>query len=197
MESPVLLRRFGPGETVADPHDVAEAMFIVHTGGVEVQGLHGPPRQLGPGEMFGETALILGETYGMRAVAVEETALVVVKLPDLQRLCLRSHDFVFRLIRHVAEQARWHPTDERSAMRERGARLARVILGLAADGETPARVDGRLLDLAEAADLPIEEAYVWVQQWLEERTLRLAEDQLTLVDREILMAVADGVAETW
>jgi hypothetical protein len=82
-------------------------------------------------------------------------------------------------------------------MRAKGARLARVVLELSGDGETPTQVDGRLLDLAQAADLPIEEAYVWVQQWLEERTLRLADDQLTLVDREMLAAVAEGTAETW
>ena len=194
MEGPVLLRRFGPGEAIAHPHDPAEAMFIVHTGAVEVRGSQGSARQLGPGEMFGETALILGETYGLRAVAVAETALVVVKLPDLQRLCLRSQDFVFRLIRHLAEQAGSHPSDERAEMRQRGARLARVVLELAADGESPARVEGRLLDLAEAANLPIDEAYIWVQRWLEERTLRLADDQLTLVDREMLSAITKGVA---
>jgi CRP-like cAMP-binding protein len=197
MESPVLLRRFGPGEAIAHPDDRADAMFIVHTGVGEVRGAEGSARQLGPGEMFGETALIRGAPYGLRAVAVAETALVVVTLPDLQRLCLRSHDFVFRLIRHLAQLSHTHPADERAAMRERGARLARVVLELAADGEAPTRVEGRLLDLAEAASLPINEAYIWVQRWLEERTLRLADDQLTLVDRGMLTAIAEDTAETW
>jgi hypothetical protein len=67
-----------------------------------------------------------------------------------------------------------------------------VILELAAEGETPARVEGRLRDLADAAELSLPEAYLWVQRWLEQRTLRLADDHLTLVEREALSAVAES-----
>jgi CRP-like cAMP-binding protein len=190
MESPVLLRRFGSGEAIVQPGDPAQALFIVHTGAVEVKRSKGPPARLGPGEMFGEVPLILGAPYRLSAVALSETAVVVVGLSDLQWLCLDSPDFVFRLVRHLAERVQSGLLDERSEARDRAARLARVILDLAADGETPAQVEGRLRDLADASNLPIGEAYRWVQGWLEQRVLRLAEDQLTLVEPEAMRAIA-------
>jgi CRP-like cAMP-binding protein len=195
MEGRVLLRRFASGQGIVEAGDRAEALFIVQSGEVEVREGGGPPRRLGPGEMFGEIGLILGEPYGLEAIASTESALVVVELEDLHKLCLSSPDFSFRLIRHLAEQVRSQPPDERSETRERGARLARVILELAAEGETPARVDGRLRDLADAAELPLPEAYGWVQRWLEQRTLRLADDHLTLVEREALSAVAQASSQ--
>jgi CRP-like cAMP-binding protein len=196
MEAPVLLRRFGAGEAIIRPDDPAEALFIVHTGAVEVRGTSGPVTRLGPGEMFGETGLILGETYRLHAVALAETAVVAVGLRDLQTLCLGSPDFSFRLIRHLAQQLRSGPGLDKGEPRERGARLARVILELVADEESLSRVEGHLRDLADASDLPIGEAYLWVQGWLEQRLLRLADDQLTLVEPEALRAIAEPSANS-
>lgn len=190
MEGSILVRRFAAGDVIVQPEERARALYIVHSGAVEVRGAEGSPVRLGPGEMFGETGLILDEPYGLAAVALSETAVVAVQLPDLQRLCLESHDFAFRLIRHLARSLRPQEPEIRDITGEQAGRLARVILELAEEEETPARVDGRLRDLAEAAGIPIGEAYNWVQRWLEQRVLRLAEDQLTLVEADGLRAIA-------
>jgi CRP-like cAMP-binding protein len=155
MEGPVLLRRFGPGETIMNRDEPAQAMFVVQMGSVEVTGPGGVTSRLGPGQMFGEVSLILGAPHRQTAVAVMETALVCVGLKDLQWLCLESPDFSLRLIRHLAEQANGKPLRTSVDPRGRRARLAQVILDLALDEGTPALVEGRLRDLAEASDIPI------------------------------------------
>ena len=60
---------------------------------------------------------------------------------------------------------------------------------MAEEEEGPAHVEGQLRDLADGAGVPIGEAYHWVQRWLEQRVLRLADDQLTLVEPEALQAI--------
>lgn len=195
MEATVRVRRFGPGDCVAEPDQRADAMFIVHSGAVEIRGFATHAVRLGPGEMFGEAALILDEPYRLRAVALSETELVVVGLEDLQQLCLESSDFTFRLIRHLSQRARMRTTHDEVEGRQLASRLAAVILELAAEGDGPARVEGRLLELAQAADVPIRDAYLWIQRWLEQRMLRLADDQLSLVEPEALRAVAEPPSE--
>ena len=58
MDSPVLLRRFGPGDVIVRPEEPALSVFIVHTGVVEVRSGEST-RRLGAGEMFGEAGVIL------------------------------------------------------------------------------------------------------------------------------------------
>ena len=190
MDSPVLLRRFGPGDVIVRPEEPALSVFIVHTGVVEVRAA-GNTRRLGAGEMFGEAGVILGDLYGIEAVAHAETAVVAVTLEELQSLCLKSTDFTFRLIRHLAEQLRASAYLAGGDPREQAARLASVILDLAAQGESPAPVDGRLCDLADAARLPMIRAYRFVQDWLEARTLHLADDQLSLAEPDALREIAE------
>jgi CRP-like cAMP-binding protein len=178
-----------------EPDQRADALFIVHSGAVEVRGFATHPVRLGAGEMFGEAALILGEPYRLRAVALSESELVTVGLEDLQQLCLDSPDFTFRLIRHLSQRLRMRTTHDEVEGRQLASRLAAVILDLASDGEGPVRVEGRLIELAQAANVPIREAYLWIQRWLEQRMLRLADDQLSLVEPEALRAVAEPPSE--
>jgi CRP-like cAMP-binding protein len=193
MEALTRVRRVAAGERIVEPDQPADALFILHSGAVEVYGLGPGPSRLGPGDMFGEAALILSEPYRLRAVALAETELVVVGLAGLQKLCLESPDFVFRLIRQLARRA-GHLVTAQDVERRRGAtRLARAILDLAGKAEPPVRIEGRLMNLAQASDTPIREAYSCVQRWLEQRILRLSDDQLSLVDPDALRAVtAEG-----
>jgi CRP-like cAMP-binding protein len=189
MEGSILVRRFATGDIIVQADERAAALYIVHSGAVEVRGASGPPSRLGPGDMFGEAAVVLDEPYGLEAAALTETALVAVQLADLQRLCLESPDFSFRLIRHLARSQRPQEADIRDATGAQAGRLARAILELAEEEEAPTRVDGGLQDLAQAAGIPIGEAYSWIQRWLEQRVLRLADDQLTLVETEALRGI--------
>ena len=189
MDSSILVRRFSTDDVIARADERASALYIVHTGAVEIRGATGAPTRLGPGEMFGEAALVLAETYGLEAVALSDSSLLAVKLADLHRLCLESPDFSFRLIRHLARSLRPEEADLRDATGEQAGRLARVILEMAEEEEGPAHVEGQLRDLADGAGVPIGEAYHWVQRWLEQRVLRLADDQLTLVESEALQAI--------
>lgn len=191
MKTLVRVRRFAPGQCIAEPEQRAENLFILHSGTVEVRDSTPEAARLGPGEMFGEAALILGEPYRLRAVALSETEVVAVGLAGLHRLCLENPDFTFRLIRLLARHARPATDREDVSQREQATRLAAVILDLSSDGEPPQRVAGRLMDLSQASGVPIRDAYLWVQRWLEQRILRLADDQLSLVEPEALRAVAE------
>jgi CRP-like cAMP-binding protein len=189
METLARVRRVAAGERIVEPEQPADSLFILRSGVVEVHGLAPGPSRLGPGDIFGEAALILSEPYRLRAVALAETELVVVGLVGLQKLCLESPDFAFRLIRQLARRS-GHMVTAQDLERRRGAtRLARAILDLAGKAEPPVKIEGRLMDLAQASETPIREAYRCVQRWLEQRILRLSEDQLSLVDPDALRAV--------
>ena len=77
-------RRFAAGETIVRAGDRGDAFFVIASGTVEVAPAQGPVRQLGPGEHFGEIALLR---------EVPRTA-TVVATTDVEALELPGEEFV-------------------------------------------------------------------------------------------------------
>jgi CRP-like cAMP-binding protein len=184
-------RQFGPGETIAEPGSRRRELYVVRSGEVRLEPAEGgPPRLIGPGDCFGELPAILGEPHRERARADSEVVLQVVELPLLNRLCSENAEFAMRLVRRLAERlAGREPGGARERKPSREAllnRMAEVILERCEQADPPAQVRGKLRDLAQHAGVDMRDAYSVLHEWLDERVLRLADDQLVLIQPDAL-----------
>lgn len=74
------------GEIIARRGDPASSMYFVVSGGVEIEPREGEALEAGPGEFFGELAILADEPRTATVRAREDTQLLVLEAHDLQRL---------------------------------------------------------------------------------------------------------------
>jgi len=208
VEGKDIERRFRSGEIIVERGSAVYELFVVREGTVLLHETEGSPAQLlAPGEIFGETAAILGRASAVRAQAEGDTTVLVLDPPLLNRLCAQSPEFAVRLVRQLAERAdRAAATCETTvpprAMPDPAARIApaatpapiatvgiadterafaAALLRCAQGEETPLAVEGRLADLAQESGLEMLAAYLCLQRLLDRQTLRLVDDQLSIL----------------
>jgi len=108
----IIMRRGAPGD----------CMYFVASGEVEVQ-LHPEPVVLGPGEFFGEVALVTGGPRNATIVAVRPCTLLILDIVDFRELLGRQPE----LARVIHEEAERRPgaaarSSARETRRRRGPR---------------------------------------------------------------------------
>jgi CRP-like cAMP-binding protein len=98
---------FEAGETVFEKGAPGESFYLIRDGRVEarVPGFFGAKvvGAMGPGEFFGELALILSRPRAATIVCVEETVCFELDRTDLERLMERSPD-VGDAIKRIAKE---------------------------------------------------------------------------------------------
>lgn len=103
-------RTWGPGATVVDEGEVADRMYIIHSGALRavVAGESGrtvEPNTLGPGEIFGELML----SAGQRSATVQVTTrarLTRVTRAECERVLVLRPDLAFHLIQSLVQFVR-------------------------------------------------------------------------------------------
>jgi serine/threonine-protein kinase len=107
-------RSFAPGATVMREGEPGDVAYIVLSGRCEVfKNVDGRParlRQMGPGEVFGETAILTNRPRTASVVAMDELTVLVVTRESLARE-LREPSWIGALVRALAE--RFRDLDER------------------------------------------------------------------------------------
>ncbi len=116
-------RVFPPGTILVQQGETAEAAFIIASGTCDVYREVGADRvalrRLGPGDVFGETAVLTGEPRTASVVAVDEVTLKIVTRDALERELGRA-SWSGAFVRALAE--RFRDVDERLAqLRDRKA----------------------------------------------------------------------------
>ena len=91
------VREYDPGEAILAKGDVGDAFFAIHSGKVEVQvpGFLGRKKvlnRLGPGDFFGELALLLHQPRNATIVCVEPTQCFVLRTTDFELMMERNSD---------------------------------------------------------------------------------------------------------
>lgn len=188
MKPEEIEHHFAAGERIVEPQSQGQRAYVVRSGTVRIEGrASGEDECLGPGDLFGAVATILGEPYGFLAVAESDVEILLVEIDVLNSLCAESPEFAMRLIRHLAGRvvsASSPVTAPRVAPRAGASgsfrRVCEVLLSRAEDGDGPRAVPGDLASLAEGSDLSMAETYLQIQQLLDDRVLRLSEDLLTI-----------------
>lgn len=98
--------RFGEGQTIFEQGTNGDALYLIDDGKVEIISSNGPGpanskvlAQLGPGQSFGEMALLTGDPRSASAVAAAETSLLKIDKVHFDELIDRSPN-----LRHAVEQ---------------------------------------------------------------------------------------------
>jgi CRP-like cAMP-binding protein len=141
-------RRYGRGEAVFLHGDPGTSLCIVETGRVKLGFTSAEGREVifdvvGPGEEFGELALLDGEPRSADAVALEASTLLLLHREEFIRYVEHHAGFALQLIGILSRRLRRDAELMQDAIfLDVPARVARTILRLAAD-DTATEQDGQ------------------------------------------------------
>lgn len=100
--------RLAGGTTVFRQGDPGGSVYVIRAGRIRIlKESHGRQRvvtTLGPGDFFGEMAVVTGSPRSATAEVVEEAELLKVPADKLQEMITGNGEIAIRLIRHLAER---------------------------------------------------------------------------------------------
>lgn len=174
---------------------------MIQAGRVEISrsGIAGPRvvAKLGPGDFFGEMSVVLGEKRTARSVAVGPTELLEIDGGTLEAMCMERPEIGIRMI-------------QRLALRLIGAERRVAALGLdelvgplvrylstqpIGENESELRLRTTLRDLSAGCDLSLEQTHQALHTLMDEKLLRLVEDELVAPDRAALKTALQKFAQ--
>jgi CRP-like cAMP-binding protein len=193
----VFERNFRAGETIYDEGQQGDVLFVIQAGQVELirQG-EGPHRVIsrhGPGEFFGEMSVLLGRTRMARAVAVADTRVIQVDARTFEAMCVEQPEIAIRVIQRLASRVT-HLEQRLAAL---GADdmlrpVVRVLVRRLERQGATGKVTGTLRELAADAGLSLADAHRALGYLMDQRLVRLADDELLVSDVEALSAALDA-----
>jgi len=194
-------RRFEDGEIIFDEGDEGIDLYIIQSGRVDVsRGGNAGSRvvaQLGPGEFFGEMSVVLGEARTARAVAVGPTDLLELDGETLEAMCIERPEIAVRMIQRLA--VRLIAAERRLAalgLDDLAGPLVRYLAKHAGpDSEEELRMRTSLRDLAAGCELTMRETHQALHQLMDQKLIRLVDDQLIAPDRAALSTAMTKFAE--
>lgn len=189
-------RSFAAGEVIYDAGQPGDALFVLQAGSVEAMrvaadGAHVVARY-GPGEFFGEIAVLLGRPRTTRAVAVTEARVLQLDRATFESMCADRPEIALRVIQRLAERAieleqRLTALGVDDLLRP----VVRVLLRSSRPGERSVRIETTLRKLANEAGLRMIEAQRALNQLLDQKLVRLVDDALEVRDFEELAGALD------
>lgn len=194
-------RHFEDGEILFDEGDEGIELYVIQSGRVEISrsGLDGPRvvAQLNPGEFFGEMSAVLGETRTARAVAVGPTDVIELDGETLEAMCVGRPEIAIRMIQRLAVRL---ISAERKlsalGLDELIAPLVRYLSRQAAKGTSDElRLRTSLKDLAAGSGLSMQETHRALHHLMDEKLLRLVEDELIAPDPAALSTAMNRFAQ--
>ncbi|HTX06609.1 MAG TPA: Crp/Fnr family transcriptional regulator [Steroidobacteraceae bacterium] len=143
-------RRVPRGASLFQKGDAGSSMMAVLSGRVRASSVSAEGKEItlnviNPGEVFGELALLDGKPRSADCSAIEETTLLVLERRHFLPFLRRNEDLYLRLLAVLCEKLRRTSMAlEELALFDLPARLARVLLKLAADYGRPVGKDIRI-----------------------------------------------------
>ncbi len=183
------VRSFGAGEIVVGSGQIAEALYLVASGRVQLYRTTEDGRRfviatLGQGSMFGEDSLLGGQGPDTHAVALEPCTIWV--MPQQRALEISSHEalFGFGLMQAIGQRVVDAENRlEQMAYSTISARLAALLLELA-EGDPEGVVRATHQDLADMLGTWRETISKTLQDFRRRRLVASGRRQLTILDQE-------------
>jgi CRP/FNR family transcriptional regulator, cyclic AMP receptor protein len=183
-------KRYGAREVVLRKGDPALQLFVIASGRLKAiseagDGRHAGLSIMGPGEVFGEIALLDGEPRSATITTLERCELFIIGRNDFLHFLERSPGAAIELLRVLAQRVRRLSERVEDHFRELPGRLARLLARLAEDHGIrepggAVRIDLKLsqqelADLVGASRESVnKQLRAWVAEgWLEQRKGRL------------------------
>jgi CRP/FNR family transcriptional regulator len=152
-------RTFASGEVVFREGDASDTCYVLRAGHARAVLEHPDGRsitlaQFGPGEIFGELAMLGEEPRSATVESIEETEAIAILGPDMRRLLREHPEISIRLIASLGRRLR-EANDRlsRQSFQTVQSRVASVLLQLVAGAREEGIVDGDVLITATQADL--------------------------------------------
>ena len=152
-------RTFGGGEVVFREGDASDTCYVLRSGHARAVLEHPDGRSItlarfGPGEIFGELAMLSGEPRSATVEMLEDTEAVAILGPDMRRLLREHPDISIKLIASLGRRLR-EANDRlsRQSFQTVPSRVATVLSQLVQDARDEGAQDGDVLITATQADL--------------------------------------------
>lgn len=188
-------RRVAPEEALFRKGDPGDALYAVRRGQIRIAtGTEGGrPFTLnihGPGDVFGEVALLDGRPRTADAVAAEAGELLVLRRRDFLALLERRPGLAVRVTELLCERIRWMTTRmEETALMPLRTRLARRLVALAEDYGAELAVSQE--ELAVFVGASRESVNRQLQAWRREGLIALGRSRVRLLDPGALSGRAE------
>jgi CRP-like cAMP-binding protein len=189
------LRHFGPGDTVFYEGDPGTSLCVIQSGRIKLSLISTSGREviidlLGPGDVFGELALLDGEPRSADAVATESTDLLLLQRQDFLQFLEEHPKLSIALLAELSRRLR-RDTQliQDAAFLDVPARLARVILRLAEpQGDSAVRATPRLnqTNLAGLVGTTRETLNKFLGMYQDEGWIRLERGRIFVLNEDAL-----------
>jgi CRP-like cAMP-binding protein len=101
-------REYQPGEVLFREGEIGAVMYVVQTGAVRITKSVGGNDKLlavlGPGEFFGEMAILNGKPRTATATVLDPTRCLVIDSRTLEEMVARNSEIALRLIKKLAKR---------------------------------------------------------------------------------------------
>lgn len=192
-------RSFEAGESVFEPDQPGDAIYIVQAGQIELRrasdGADRVVARYGPGEFFGEMGVVLGRDRVHRALAVTDARVLQLDGSTFEAMCVDQPEIAIRVIQRLA--SRTINLEQRLAALGVDDLLRPVVRVLVrrSDANNPSKpIETNLRELAQEAGLPMLAAHSGLNQLFDQKLVKLVGDALVVPDLEALSASLDPAA---
>ena len=152
-------RTFSAGAVVFREGDASDTCYVIRAGHARAVLEHPDGRsitlaQFGPGEIFGELAMLGEEPRSATVEAIEETEAIAILGPDMRRLLREHPEISIRLIASLGRRLReTNDRLSRQSFQTVQSRVASVLAHLVAGARDEGAADGDVLITATQSDL--------------------------------------------
>jgi CRP/FNR family transcriptional regulator len=152
-------RSFAQGEVVFREGDASDTCYVIRSGHARAVIEHQDGRSItlarfGPGEIFGELAMLSGEPRSATVEVLEESEAIAILGPDMRRLLREHPEISIKLIAALGKRLR-EANDRlsRQSFQTVQSRVALVLSELVQAARAEGAVDGDVLITATQSDL--------------------------------------------
>ncbi len=184
----------GAGEALFRKGDPGDALFGVRRGQIRIEtgasdGSRLTLNLMGPGDLFGEVAVLDGQNRSADATAGEPTELFVLGRADFLEHLEREPRVAIKIIQLLCQRIRWQSERmEESVLQPLPVRLARRLCALAADFGSEVHISQEQLGVFVGAAR--ESVNRQLQLWRKDGILDLQRGRILLQNMTKLTAVA-------
>lgn len=187
-------RDLAAGHVLFQRGDCGDAMFGVRRGQIRIEtgasdGTKLTLNLMGPGDLFGESALFDGQNRTADATASEPSELFVLKRDDFLDFLEREPKVAIRIIQLLCQRIRWQSERmDGSGLQPLPVRLARRLCALASDFGSEVHISQEQLGIFVGAAR--ESVNRQLQTWRRDGILDLQRGRILLQNMSKLTAVA-------
>ena len=149
LEHHMVTRSFKKNTIIINEGDEASTFFIIITGAIKVFLSNEEGKEIiinaqGPGDHFGELALLDGAPRSASVITTEKSTIGVISKEDFHNVLSRNTELALNLIRELTRRVRFLSDNVRTlALMDVYGRVAKVLLGMAQEEDGKMVINNR------------------------------------------------------